>query len=92
MMEIIRKLIRKRRLRLRAEMVLDGKKIEKIAYIGVHRAGFTKLFLGYAMLATRYDEYDDHIIVHFDEDRPLYFSYNRDTDFVLMYADEVCEN
>ena len=88
MMEIIRKLITRKRLRLRAEMVLDGKKIEKIAYIGVHRAGFTKLFLGYAMLATRYDEYDDYIIVHFDEDKPLYFSYNSDSDYTLMYADE----
>lgn len=88
MMEMIKKLIKRRRLRLKAEMVLDGKKIEKIAYIGVHRAGFAKLFLGYAMLATRYDEYDDHIVVHFDGDRPLYFSYNSDSDYTLMYADE----
>jgi len=88
MIEMIKNLILRRRLRLKAEMVLNGKKIEKIAYIGVHRAGFTKLFLGYAMLATRYDEYEDHIIAYFDGGRPLYFSYNSDSDYTLTYADE----
>ena len=74
---------------LRAEMLLGMKEIEKIAYTGIHRAAFAKLFLGYALLVTRYDEYDDHIIAYFENEKPLYFAYNSDVDYVLMYADEM---
>lgn len=77
-----------KKVRLKAEILLGRKEIEKIAYIGVHRAGFAKLFLGYALFVTKYDEYEDHIIAHFADDRPLYFAYNSDVDYVLMYADE----
>ena len=75
--------------------MINDDQFDKLMYVGVHRAGFTKLFLGYAMQVARYDEYDDHIVAHFPEEmglKPLYFSYNSDTDFVLMYADEACEN
>ncbi len=77
-----------KKVKLRAETLRDLKEFEKIAYLGVHRAGFAKLFLGYALFVTKYDEYDDHIVAHFADDRPLYFAYNSDFDYVLKYADE----
>lgn len=78
----------RKKVRLKAEMLRDLKEFEKVAYLGIHRAAFVKLFLGYAMFVTKYDEYEDHIVAHFENDKPLYFSYNSDFDYVLRYADE----
>lgn len=78
--------------KIKAESMIDEDQLDKLMYVGVHRAGFTKLFLGYAMQIVRYDEYDDHIVAYFPEEmglKPLYFSYNSDTDFVLTYVDEL---
>ena len=89
MKDILQALLPRRKLKLKAEIILNGKELEKITYTGIHRAGFAKLFLGYALFVTYYEEYDDHIVAYFEDGRPIYFSYCSDTDYTLMYADEV---